>query len=101
MQQTTKGIWIARNDERDILIFDIEGTDSSERGESRMSFEQTTSLFALALTDVLIINMWEKDVGRHGASNYGLFKTIFEVNLKLFGQKSEKKLCFVIRDFVD
>jgi hypothetical protein len=84
--QTTKGIWMARNPEGSILVFDIEGTDSKERGEQRMTFEQTTSLFALAIADVLLINMWTTDVGRYGASNYGLLSVIFAVNLKLFGQ---------------
>jgi protein SEY1 len=66
-----------------------------------MTFEQTTSLFALAIADVLLINMWTTDIGRYGASNYGLLKVIFEVNLKLFDQKSSKKLLFVLRDFDD
>jgi protein SEY1 len=92
---------MARNDDRNILVFDIEGTDSKERGEQRMTFEQTTSLFALAIADVLLINMWTTDIGRYGASNYGLLKVIFEVNLKLFDQKSNKKLLFVLRDFDD
>ena len=35
-QQTTKGIWINRNDAGNILLLDIEGTDSKERGEQRM-----------------------------------------------------------------
>ena len=99
--QTTKGIWMARNPEGSILVFDIEGTDSKERGEQRMTFEQTTSLFALAIADVLLINMWTTDIGRYGASNYGLLRVIFEVNLKLFGQSSAKKLLFVLRDFDD
>ena len=34
--QTTKGIWMAHNKEGSILVFDIEGTDSKERGEQRM-----------------------------------------------------------------
>jgi hypothetical protein len=92
---------MARNPEGSVLIFDIEGTDSKERGEQRMTFEQTTSLFALAIADVLMINMWTNDIGRYGASNYGLLKVIFEVNLKLFGQSSAKKLVFVLRDFDD
>ena len=99
--QTTKGIWMAKNSDNNILVFDIEGTDSKERGEQRMTFEQTTSLFALAIADVLLINMWTTDIGRYGASNYGLLKVIFEVNLKLFDQKSSKKLLFVLRDFDD
>lgn len=45
--------------------------------------------------------MWTTDIGRYGASNYGLLKIIFEVNLKLFDQKSNKKLLFVLRDFDD
>lgn len=45
--------------------------------------------------------MWYTDIGRYGASNYGLLKVIFEVNLKIFGQQSKKKLLFVIRDFND
>ena len=90
-----------KNSAGNILVFDIEGTDSKERGEQRMTFEQTTSLFALAIADVLLINMWTTDIGRYGASNYGLLKVIFEVNLKLFDQKSSKKLLFVLRDFDD
>ena len=32
-QQTTKGIWMSCNVEKNVLVFDIEGTDSKERGE--------------------------------------------------------------------
>jgi hypothetical protein len=81
------------------LILDIEGTDSKERGDSRLTFEQTTSLFALAMADVLLINMWYTDIGRYSGSNYGLLKVIFECNLKLFGQATAKRLLFVIRDY--
>jgi protein SEY1 len=31
--QTTKGIWMSINQDRNVLVFDIEGTDSKERGE--------------------------------------------------------------------
>jgi hypothetical protein len=75
--QTTKGVWMAVNADSNILVFDIEGTDSKERGDQRVTFEQTTSLFALAIADVLLINMWTNDIGRYGASNYGLLKVIF------------------------
>ena len=101
---------MAKNNEDSILVFDIEGTDSKERGEQRLvnllfltfqTFEQTTSLFALAIADVLLINLWTTDIGRYGASNYGLLRVIFEVNLKLFNQSSAKKLLFVLRDFTD
>lgn len=32
-QQTTKGIWMSLSGNKNVLIFDIEGTDSKERGE--------------------------------------------------------------------
>ncbi len=53
----------------------------------------------MAVSDVLLINLWEKDVGRHNASGYAILKVIFEVNLKLFDPKSRKKLLFVFRDY--
>ena len=51
------------------------------------------------MADVLLINMWTTDIGRYGASNYGLLKVVFEANLKLFDQASSKKLLFVLRDY--
>ena len=33
--QTTKGVWMTPNDAGKILVFDIEGTDSTERREER------------------------------------------------------------------
>ena len=97
--QTTKGIWIAVNKEFNTIIFDVEGTDSKERGDDRLKFEQCSSLFTLAMTDVLMINMWTNDIGRYTASNYGILKVVFEQNLKLFQQESEKKIIIVLRDF--
>jgi hypothetical protein len=97
--QTTKGIWVAFNSQHRICILDCEGTDSKERGEDRGKFEHCSSLFALALSDVLVINMWSSDVGRYTASNYGVLKIVFEMNLKLFQQECEKKLIIVLRDF--
>ena len=99
--QTTKGIWIAVNKEYKTIIFDVEGTDSKERGDDRLKFEQCSSLFTLAMSDVLMINMWTNDIGRYTASNYGVLKVVFEQNLKLFQQESEKKIIIVLRDFDD
>lgn len=97
--QTTKGIWLAVNKEFNTIILDVEGTDSKERGDDRLKFEQCSSLFTLAMSDVLMINMWTFDIGRYTASNYGVLKVVFEQNLKLFQQESEKKIIIVLRDF--
>jgi protein SEY1 len=86
-QQTTKGIWIAFSREKDnILVMDMEGTDSREHGEHQ-DFERRTALFTLAVAEVLLINMWEHSIGLYNGANYGLFKTILEVHLQLFQQK--------------
>ena len=55
--QTTQGIWISLLPSK-YIILDCEGTDSKERGDDRHKFEHCSSLFALAVADVLIINMW-------------------------------------------
>jgi predicted GTPase len=38
-QQTTQGIWMSHSADKNSLILDIEGTDSKERGDSRLTFE--------------------------------------------------------------
>ena len=93
-KQTTKGIWMSKN-KRDhsegsmskmannILIMDVEGTDGRERGEDQ-DFERKSALFALATSEVLIVNIWEHQVGLYQGANMGLLKVVFEVNLELF-----------------
>ena len=81
-QQTTKGIWLARSTKVSdplTLVLDLEGSDGRERGEDDNSFERQSSLFALAVTDILVVNMWAKDVGREAGAGKPLLKTIFQV----------------------
>src|SRR5438045_436964 len=91
-RQTTKGIWLAKNKAENagaskmadnILVMDVEGTDGRERGEDQ-DFERKAALFALATSEVLIVNIWEHQVGLYQGANMGLLKTVFEVNLQLF-----------------
>ena len=122
-QQTTKGIWLAQSpvlstshghgaSKSSILVMDVEGTDGRERGEDQ-DFERKAALFALSTSEVLILNIWETQVGLYQGANMGLLKTVFEVNLTLFGKsklesknnlqsKSSHKvlLLVVIRDHV-
>ncbi|KAF3931187.1 hypothetical protein ABW19_dt0204726 [Dactylella cylindrospora] len=115
-QQTTKGIWMSLATDPDapqdsskpqmaknILVMDVEGTDGRERGEDQ-DFERKSALFALATSEVLIVNIWEHQVGLYQGANMGLLKTVFEVNLQLF-QKDKATahrslLFFVIRDHI-
>lgn len=116
-QQTTKGIWVAHSplvsstaeagskSEQNIFVMDVEGTDGRERGEDQ-DFERKAALFALSTSEILIINIWETQIGLYQGANMGLLKTVFEVNLSLFGKskldKNEHKvlLLFVIRDHI-
>ncbi|KAL2887005.1 Protein sey1 [Ceratocystis lukuohia] len=108
-RQTTKGIWMSKNKAHDveplmadnILVMDVEGTDGRERGEDQ-DFERKSALFALATSEVLLVNLWETQVGLYQGANMGLLKTVFEVNLQLFlkDKKSSPRslLFFVLRD---
>lgn len=86
-RQTTKGIWMSKNKRgsmaENILVMDVEGTDGRERGEDQ-DFERKSALFALATSEVLIVNIWEHQVGLYQGANMGLLKTVFEVNLQIF-----------------
>lgn len=102
-QQTTKGIWMCRGKNMNVMVMDVEGTDGRERGEDQ-DFERKSALFSLASSEVLIVNMWEHQVGLYQGANMGLLKTVFEVNLGLFGKPApdgthqKTLLLFVIRD---
>ncbi|QLG74376.1 hypothetical protein HG535_0G02590 [Zygotorulaspora mrakii] len=114
-QQTTKGIWLAhtRNvntltkkdangSNADIFVLDVEGSDGAERGEDQ-DFERKAALFAISVSEVLIVNMWEQQIGLYQGNNMALLKTVFEVNLSLFGKNTtghKVLLLFVIRDHV-
>lgn len=86
-----------------VMVMDVEGTDGRERGEDQASsrylcecisltvsqdFERKSALFSLASSEVLLVNLWEHQVGLYQGANMGLLKTVFEVNLGLFGKKT-------------
>ncbi|XP_047332088.1 protein ROOT HAIR DEFECTIVE 3 homolog 1-like [Impatiens glandulifera] len=97
--QTTKGIWMGRcaGIEPCTIVMDLEGTDGRERGEDDTAFEKQSALFALAVSDIVLINMWCHDIGREQAANKPLLKTVFQVMMRLFSPR-KTTLLFVIRD---
>ncbi|KAI4356287.1 hypothetical protein L6164_000319 [Bauhinia variegata] len=94
--QTTQGIWLARSLDMEplTLVMDIEGTDGAERGEDDTVFEKQSALFALAVADVVLINMWCHDIGRENASNKPLLRAVFQqiLNSILIIKTPEDKL---------
>ncbi|KAJ6882711.1 protein ROOT HAIR DEFECTIVE 3, partial [Populus alba x Populus x berolinensis] len=98
--QTTQGIWIGKGIgiEPFTIAMDVEGSDSSERGQDgTTTFEKRSALFALAIADIVIINMWCHDIGREHAASRPLLKTVFEAMTRLFGAR-KTTLLFVLRD---
>ncbi|KMZ59733.1 putative Protein SEY1 [Zostera marina] len=97
--QTTKGIWLAKcaDIEPSTLVMDMEGTDGRERGQDNTAFEKQSALFALAISDVVLINIWCHDIGREHAANKPLLKTVFQVMMRLFSPR-KITMMFVIRD---
>ncbi len=80
--QTTKGIWMSKSPkvtDTTLLVMDLEGSDGRERGEDDTNFERQSALFALAVADVLLINLWCHDIGREQGAGRPLLKTIFQV----------------------
>lgn len=112
-QQTTKGIWFShanyiasnksddgkQNNDKNIYVLDVEGVDGRERADDK-DFERKSALFALATSEILIVNIFEHQVGLYQGANMELLKTVMEVNLSLFHKQNEKcLLLFVVRDF--
>ena len=81
-RQTTKGVWLdlsPKVTEVSTLVMDLEGSDGRERGEDDTTFERQSALFALATSDILMINMFAVNIGRVQGSGAPLLKTIFQV----------------------
>ncbi|XP_056165141.1 protein ROOT HAIR DEFECTIVE 3-like [Syzygium oleosum] len=81
--QTTKGIWMATaaGMEPCTPVMDLEGTGE---GEDSTAFEKQSALFALAVSDIVLINMWCQNIGREKAASKPLLKTAFQVMMRLF-----------------
>ncbi|CAD6253431.1 unnamed protein product [Miscanthus lutarioriparius] len=61
------------------------GTDGRERGQDDTAFEKQSALFALAVSDIVMINL-------------PLLKTVFQVLMRLFSPHRKTTLLLVIRD---
>ncbi|KAA0054640.1 protein ROOT HAIR DEFECTIVE 3-like [Cucumis melo var. makuwa] len=76
------------------LVMDLEGTDERERGEDDTTFEKQSALFALVVSDIVLINMWYHDIGREQVAIKPFLKTVM---MRLFSPR-KTTLMFVIRD---
>jgi len=98
-EQTTQGIWFGSSPKaHDIVCLDLEGTDSAQRKENRHNLERQTALFALTITELLIVNMWSNQIGLASGMNIETLRAIVEANLRLFTPDSRTVLLFLIRE---
>ncbi|XP_021819622.1 protein ROOT HAIR DEFECTIVE 3 homolog 2-like isoform X2 [Prunus avium] len=98
--QTTKGIWIAKCVGIEpctiAMDLDLEGTDGKERGEDDTAFEKQSAIFALAVSDIVLINMYqESDKGLVQAAMNPLLEMVFQVVMHSFVPR-KMTLLFVI-----
>ncbi|KAL6200121.1 hypothetical protein ACLB2K_029903 [Fragaria x ananassa] len=98
--QTTQGIWMAKCVDIDpfTIAMDLEGSDGRERGQDDTAFEKQSALFALAIADIVMINMWCHEIGREQAANKPLLRTVFQAMMRIFGHNRKTTLLFVLRD---
>ena len=77
--RVTNRVWLqsALQNDQQILVFDIEGSDGVENADRPQS--RQFSLLALAAADSLILNIDCKDVERNEAGNLTLLRTLFQV----------------------
>ncbi|BFG28356.1 hypothetical protein CerSpe_146300 [Prunus speciosa] len=91
--QTTKGIWIAKcvGIEPRTIAMDLEGTDGGERGQDDTAFEKQSALFALAVSDIVLINVSLDEQDKP------FLETFFQVMMR-FSFPRKTMLMFVIHD---
>ncbi|KAI4313390.1 hypothetical protein L6164_026377 [Bauhinia variegata] len=78
--QTTQGIWLACpniESKHFMLVMDIEGTDGSER-QGDTTFEKQSGLFALAVANVVMVNIWYTDIGREQGAGKPLLSALLQ-----------------------
>ncbi|CAM0878769.1 unnamed protein product [Alopecurus aequalis] len=92
--QTTRGIMISRCIAPSLVLMDVEGFDGREKGQDKL-FEKQAALFALTVSDLMMVNMLETDIGREEGGATSLFRIIFQERPKL--KMGITKLLVVLR----
>lgn len=79
---------------------DVEGNDSLKNAEAgNQNFEKTVAMYALSLSNMLIVNVWAKSFGTFEGTQYSILTKIMDMSIKMFKQESIKTILFCLRDF--
>jgi GTPase SAR1 family protein len=107
-RRTTEGVWYAlvsvpqRKDE--LLVLDIEGLDSKERGAAGRIFEQRAAFFVAYVADILILNVFSREAGRKNSATYRVLRNVLEERFRLTKASIRKDrviLLVVFRDYCE
>ncbi|CAM0878744.1 unnamed protein product [Alopecurus aequalis] len=92
--QTTRGIMMSRCIGPSLILLDVQGFDGREKGQDKL-FDNQAALFALTVSDLMMVNMPVMDIGRDQGGSALLFRTIFQERTKL--PQGITKLLVVLR----
>ena len=94
-----EGITACAHKERNLLLLDVEGSDSRERKESHVRTSRQLACFAMCLSDLVIVNIKTDEVSRDSAG-LALISQIRESVGKLRGMNERPvKILVLLRDF--
>lgn len=91
----TRGVWSENNGKFNII--DTEGFDSVERNKNERIIERQIALFCLAISDVVIVNVWMNEIGRYQGGQMHILNAIIHAASFLV-QSQTKTLLFVVKD---
>ncbi len=111
LHQCTKGAWLSSSDlpldpdresastsaQPKALVLDLEGADGIERGTDK-SLERRLALFAMVVTDTLIINTLASTVGLADGGCVPLLTMVFQVTFLIVSFKFEGLVPFIFND---
>lgn len=63
------------------------------------NYEKMVGSFALVGANVLLVNIFEKQLGQHSGSQYETLSTVMRICIDQFKQQSPKTILFTLRDF--
>lgn len=58
-------------------------------------------MFALSLSNLLIVNVWSRMFGTHEGTQYRILTKIMDMSVKMFKQEATKTILFCLRDFAE
>ena len=97
--RTTVGINACALKDRDLLLLDVEGSDSRERKNSHVRASKQLACFAMCLSDLVIVNIKTDEVSRDSAGLV-LIQQIRESVGQLRGMNERPvKIIVLLRDF--